>query len=336
VSWKDSTTALLFPIASTQYTITGTNLCQRGYTKYVTVNVISPTENISTNNASLCAGATAHLCVTGTSFTAYTWSDSEQTTCINVTRPGTYSLTATLAECSATASIIIDSGRVTPVSITQNKMIMCPGDTAELCAPNGYSNYSWSNGGRTACIKTTLPGNYFVVITENGGCTALSNSLNVAIYAEEPVQLTVSGDTLQAYGGTNYQWHFDSSIIAGANSAQLIATRNGKYYVTETDSFGCPVTSTVQNITSVGIAQVSFDGEVLVYPNPLQEGSWNLQVSEAWLGGHYELYDATGRLVEAQQIHHLNTSFDPPIASGVYIIRVFTEERSVNLKLIKL
>jgi hypothetical protein len=220
--------------------------------------------------------------------------------------------------------------------ITQDKTIMCAGDTAELCAPGGNNAYAWNDGDTTNCINTTLPGNYDVVVTETGGCTVLSNSLNVAIYPEEPVVLTVSGDTLRVYGGNNHQWYFDDSIIPGATSTVLIATRNGQYYVTETDSFGCPITSTIQNITSVGIAQVSADGEVLVYPNPLDEGSWDLRVSEAWLGGRYELYDATGRLVVEERILKLNTSLDPPVASGVYIIRVIYNKRSVNLKLIKL
>ena len=55
-----------------------------------------------------------------------------------------------------------------------------------------------------------------------GNCIAISNHLTVAVYQANPVVMTVSGDTLHAYGAYQFQWHFfNNSMLTGETGSIL-------------------------------------------------------------------------------------------------------------------
>ena len=149
--------------------------------------------------------------------------------------------------------------------------------------------------------------------------------------------MTVSGDTLHAYNGITYQWYYDNASIPNATSSVLLATQNGQYYVVETDTNGCIATSTPQNITGItGIEQLSNATGIKVYPNPLEAGGWKLEVGNDMLGATCEIYDAGGKQIFTTEIRNLKTEINLEIAQGVYLMRIYSEQKNYTLKLIRL
>lgn len=218
------------------------------------------------------------------------------------------------------------------VEIYINRNKICPGQNAQICAPSGYTNYLWNNGETTNCIYVALSGNYYVTVTENNQCSAISNHLSVYSYPLLYTQITVRGDTLTAYGANSYQWFLNGVSINGALSPTYICTAPGDYSVELIDSNGCMAFS---NPITVGIENLKAD-ELEIYPNPLHEGSWQLKVDEGLIGSLFEIFDERGRLVHRAKIINLNTSIDIDISRGVYFFSLQSANFQFTRKLVKL
>ncbi len=158
---------------------------------------------------------------------------------------------------------------------------MCYGDTAQICAPAGLTSYTWNTGDTTTCINTPNEGNYHVTVSENGNCSATSNQINISIYPQTPVTVSVSGDTLTAYSANSYQWFLNGLPITGATSSIYIAQSSGIYTLQITDTNGCIATSSPILIT--GITEELSEDSITISPNP-STGNWQLKVSAALIG----------------------------------------------------
>ena len=172
------------------------------------------------------------------------------------------------------ASFTINVINNASVNISANKTTFCPGDTAQICAPSGFSNYYWNTGQTTACIYTQSSGAYFVTVSENGNCSATSNQISINVFVSPQVSISVNSDTLRGYGAISYQWLLNDTVIPGATSSQYIALTPGSYTLQITDSNGCTATSSPQIISALNDVA---DNYISVYPNP-SNGSWLLTV----------------------------------------------------------
>ncbi len=219
------------------------------------------------------------LTVTGGSG-GYTYQWSNNSSSANVTNlpSGNYHVTVVDGSgCSGTASITINPSGTDTVVLTPASETICSGDSATYCAPSGYAVYAWNTGDNTACITTTLSGNYYVTVTDNGGCTATSNHVTLSNFTPSPVTISVNGDTLTSYSASAYQWYLNGQAISGATNATYVATQNGNYTVEITDSHGCTYTSSVTTVKVTGINNITPANAIKVYPNPLssrQAGMW--------------------------------------------------------------
>ena len=54
------------------------------------------------------------------------------------------------------------------------------------------------------------------------------------------------------------------------------------------------------------------------------------------MGGVYELYDASGKLVYNAEIRNLKTGIGQDIAPGIYLLRMVLEQKACTFKLVKL
>lgn len=134
---------------------------------------------------------------------------------------------------------------------------LCFGDndgTATVTASGGWGDYTylWSNGGTNASITGLAPGDYWVDITDAGGCTIREEITiigpSAAITADIRVinDLTCVGandgraiiENIQGgYGGYTIQWS-----VGGQTTAEAIELPAGNISVTVTDSEGCSAT----------------------------------------------------------------------------------------------
>ncbi|MFN8311130.1 MAG: T9SS type A sorting domain-containing protein [Chitinophagales bacterium] len=223
-SWSNSggtaAAATFNPTGNTTYTVTATaNNCSASASKNVTVT--SVTAAISGPSA-ICTGTSATLNVISNG-TAFSWSTGATTASINIqpTTATTYSVTATLNGCSATASqqVTVQSS---PAAAISGASGICSGNSTALTASGG-GTYLWSTGANTASINVTPSTNstYSVTVTLGANCTATASK---SITVKQP---TASQQAQTICAGTAYSFH-------GKN-----LTASGTYKDTLTNVAGC-------------------------------------------------------------------------------------------------
>lgn len=278
---------------------------------------------------------TATVTVVNGTATAYIWNNSETTATINGVAAGTYSVTVTgSANCSASASVTVASSTGgTPVTITADQTSFCQLDSAEICAPAGYT-YLWNLGNTTQCITVKQAGNYYVTVTDNNNCTAESNHLAISVLPAPSVGISVSGDSLTAYNAVSYQWYFNGGEIPNATNPTYVMTQTGSYTVRVTGANGCSAYSLP--IVRTAIDVVALQGELSIYPNPLNTGNWTIEAGNDLLGAKLEVLDNNGRLVYKSVITESKSVIAEEFAKGVYWLKVSSEQNSITKKLVKL
>lgn len=264
----------------------------------------------------------------------YVWNNTGSTDTLWNLPGGTYDVTATDANgCTTTGSAVVNTSGSGNVTINGLTTQICASDSAEICAPDGYSSYLWNNGATSSCIRPSLAGNYYVTVTDQANCTATSNHVAVSVLPSPPVSVSVSGDTLKAYNVTTCQWYLNGNAIQGATNSTLIVSVSGNYYVQITDTNGC--TSTSNPIVYSGIANIN-TGNIQVFPNPNQTGNWNLVVTANLLGKPVEITDMKGQILYSSVITNTTSAIQTQLPAGVYLLKLTTGSKTYTHKLIKL
>ncbi len=131
-----------------------------------------------------------------------------------------------------------------PSCLISGNQGLCQGQTVQLCAPSGLTGYLWSTGATSNCTNITVPGTYFVTVTNSIGCTSVcSKSVSYA-----PPCL-ISGGTAICQGtatllsaptgsGTTYLWS------TGSTASSIKVTVAGTYSV-KVKKAGCTNTCSV-------------------------------------------------------------------------------------------
>ncbi|MCS6990593.1 MAG: T9SS type A sorting domain-containing protein [Chitinophagales bacterium] len=223
-----------------------------------------PTVEITViGNTTICANQTTTLDA-GPGFVRYVWSTGDTTRTITVRTGGNYWVRAYTVwngyYGADTVTITVNPTPKRPNLIPQGSRSFCQGGS-RLIVPT-YSGaappsitYLWNTGDTTANLLVTQGGQYWVVITDQNGCTAVSDTEVITVYPLPSPIITANGPTEFCYnqsvtlsappGYTNYSW---SPSGFGQNR---VVTQSGTYYVTVTDSNGCVGTS--QNAITVTV-----------------------------------------------------------------------------------
>ena len=275
---------------TTTYTFTPTaGVCATTATLTVTVNPL-PSAAITAPTTTILTCTTPSITLTATGGGTYSWSNGTAVvgaaSGLNVTSPGTYTVTVTSASgCTATASQIITQDISPPVvAITppSTSILTCTTTSVNLTATGG-GTYSWSNGttvvGTTATIAVNAPGTYTCTVTGTNGCTSsvaqvitqnisLPNS-TIATPSTTILTCTTPSIDLQASGGISYSWSNGTSSIG--TSSLISASTPGTYTVTATGTNGCIGTSSqviTQNISLPNAAITSPATTILTCTTP--------------------------------------------------------------------
>lgn len=210
---------------------------------------------------------------------------------------------------------------------------VCTGDSIVLTAPDGYEKYTWSNGAtgqRIALNNFSQSGEYFVNVSDNNGCSNVSNTINVEILrAPTRPNISLRGtDTLRssAIGGVSiFQWYWNGNIIPGATQREYVATVNGDYTVMVTNADGCTATSNAFTFTG-GITSVNEElstNRIMVTPNPFED-QCTVTLPQA-IGRVLRVVDLTGAVVNTINITDDVSTFDVDLsamARGTYLIQI--------------
>ncbi len=123
-----------------------------GSAQAVVTSVAYPQPTVQSNIPSICSGSTATLNA-GSGYGAYLWSNGKTTQSIDVTQPGTFTVTVTNASgCSGTASFTLSTTAPAAPVIT-GAMPICPGQNLTL----GVGSFSPLTHGQRAIHRAALP-----------------------------------------------------------------------------------------------------------------------------------------------------------------------------------
>jgi hypothetical protein len=236
-------TAMISPTVNTTYTLQGTNgLCNASDTFQLIVN---PLPSVTTSWSGIpcygmCVGSDSAVCATGVS---YLWQPGGQTTAgIHNLCAGNYSVTVTDANgCASTVWTPINQPPALVVTFTNIVNATCSGITNGSVDGNptggtpGYT-YSWSNGATSQTNSGLGAGNYTLIVTDAGSCTAtgtvtISNSIAAPTATITGVSSSCQGQPITftgvGSGGSapySYNW-IDKQLAAsvGTNTTCTVA-----------------------------------------------------------------------------------------------------------------
>ncbi len=298
--WSSSNTSVLNVNASTgagvgngigtatvTYTTTGANGCTSAQT--ATVNVTgSPVASISTTGATaICQGGTVTL--TANPASSYLWNNNATTQSITVSNGGAYSVVISNGPgCSSAASapttVTVNALPVAAIS-ANGSTVFCQGGSVNLTATGG-STYVWSNNTTGATLSANTAGNYFVTVTNANGCTAISNTIAVAVNALPTATITANGPTAFCQGGNVVLTAGGNGAIVWTNNQNtpaITVAASGNYAYTITDANGCSATSTPTTVAvsalpvvpSITGANNVCSGASTLFANTMTGGTWS-------------------------------------------------------------
>jgi len=285
--------------------------------------------------ATFCQGGQTDLTATGGKY--YQWSSPQYPTygdtsqSVELNDAGKYFVIVTDSNgCQAMDSITVKVLSLPAATLSASgPLSICKGSTVQLTATGGKT-YLWSTGEKTSSISADTAGIYYVVVTNDSGCSATSDSLQITVL---PIPSTPTiqqiGNTLVSSSDSNNQWDLNGNAIAGDTGKVLSIVDNGYYTVSVHNAFGCTSTSLAQHVTSgVSESNLSSSLNFRIRPNPLTSTTsieYDLR-NRSYV--KIELIDVLGKQVanlanEAEEPgHHTQTlSLDDKLSEGTYFVR---------------
>jgi hypothetical protein len=207
----------------------------------------------------LCPNESATLTASPGNLPNYLWSNGGTGNSIEITAPGTYSVTVTSTSgCTASRAFVVAPKEFDPPEVI-GAGLLCAGDTLELSVIGSYSTYLWSEGSTSSSILVTESGTYTVTVTAANGCSGTDS----AIVIEGAIaNANIEGRTnrcpgafiiLSATGNfPSYEWS------NGETNNSIIVNAAGTYSLTVSSSDGCTDSVSVV-IVDVPLPSVDFN-----------------------------------------------------------------------------
>jgi PKD repeat protein len=121
---------------------------------------------------------------------------------------------------SSSYTISIDSVSTISVSVS-GSLSICLGETVQLTAQAGFSNYVWSNQETGNSISVSQTGNYAVSAENANNCNGFSDTVRVTVvsppiasYTYQQQQGYVVDFTNTSQGATSFLWNFGSGFTS--------------------------------------------------------------------------------------------------------------------------
>jgi len=215
----------------------------------VTVNTLPPTPAITAGGATtFCAGGSVTL--TSNNATGNQWflngSSINGATAQEyvATASGNYTVQVNngcASAVSAATAVTVNPTPATPVVTASGPLTFCSGGSLTLTSSSAtgnqwYRNSSAINDANAQTLAVTIPGDYMVIATGNGGCSSAPSAVTTVSISTRPnatIATSTSlyvGDTGYAYvssapSGSTYQWSITNGTITyGATSSYIYFT----------------------------------------------------------------------------------------------------------------
>lgn len=348
--------------AGNQTTTTATSLCSGIYTVTVTdsennqiTNVASIGDNFSlTFNPEIlnenCNSADGSIVIHpdgGTAAYSFAWNISGADSIQTNLSAGTYIATVTDANnCMWDTSIVVIEN--SPPSINQmtstNPLCFgdCTGTVGVLASGTGPLTYLWNDAsGSTVSQLTALcDGTYLVQVSDSVNCTT-SDSISISsptLLSMSMIAIDATGPcdgtaTAIVSGGTPpYMFLWDDSTSQTSSTATGLC--QGVYSVVVTDSNGCEMIDSVSVGGTNGLVENSALN-LTIYPNPFST-EITIEIAET-NEVIIAVVDITGKLVREFQFNEPKFQMDlSDLVSGVYFVRLQTNDQNGEIRLVKM
>jgi hypothetical protein len=311
--------------------VTGSSGCYTQYSQQVLVH--TPQISIS-GLRHLCGGAATTLTASG-SVNNYSWSNGITTPDNTLTLPGDYYVTGTdNFGCSTTSDTIHLTIVPLPTVSISGDTPFCANNGTVLTASGNALFYQWNNNVTTAANPISEQGSYYVIATDQRGCSVTSDTIHILPILTAPV-ITQNGNTLETGIFDSYQWFKHNQPISGAIGQTYVPTTAGSYKVRVTNQ-GCDSTSAPLAFTPLGIEDAVTGNHLSVYPNPARD-YLVIAIPEGEKVIHYSIYDATGRAIVQKepvqkQMQQLRLNLPAHAAAGNYVLLLQTGQRHHSVK----
>jgi hypothetical protein len=350
-----STSSNLFTNQQGNYFVVVTDLTSgcSGNSGLQNINILASVIPTITGNPSLniCLGSNIRL-ITGNIYSNYQWwlngapvGTSNDTLTVNL--PGAYMVNVVDANgCNLNSDTAFVSNAIAPAApiISPSGYVeICMGTNLTLATATGYSSYKWYRNGVQAGLLNTVSvsqivglQNYYVVITNSDGCSAVSDTTTIKVNALPTINLSqiptniglgwtppLVGNPpggiftgLGVQGNASSGYYFDP-ISVGVGSFQI----NYAY----TDSVtGCSNSMNISiNVNPTGLAE-NTEKNYSLFPNPSNhffEISGISKVQSLWI------YDSSGKQIDVN-FSHQNDSIircdASNLAPGLYLLLINT------------
>jgi hypothetical protein len=232
-----------------------------------------------------------------------------------------------------------------PISFTSPKkpkitgsLSPCANSVTALDAGAGFTSYSWNTGAKTESIVPTTNGNYFVTVTNTGGCVyseqATVNLLPNPIVSLGPDRSFIGNTILSSTGtnGLNYLWS------TGATTSSINVTLPGIYSLTVVGANGCSASDTVNiNVVTVLFEQGAL-GKVSIAPNPVID-VLQLTVPNGEDISKIQIVNFAGNTVTETSVNPKESVYHIPVTSypsGVYIVKLIGVNGVHSIRFVKI
>lgn len=299
----------------------------------------SPSAPTGNSNQTFCNAATvADLTATGTGVQWYNLATggTPLNNTVQLVDGSHYYATQTIGTCESTNSFDVTVAiTVTPEPTGQGMQVICHSGTVDSLDISGV-NILWYNaftGGQQ--IPSTTPlvmGIYYWATQTINGCESATRFGIQALLQTYNDSVTVTGNTITAIGGQNYQWidcSNNNQNIPGATNMSYTATQNGSYAVV-LGHVNCSDTSVCINITGIDIKEVMNPADVLLCNSVFTK---NIVIIQPAGGYNFQLHNAVGQLIwEGKQIEQHDFSNLP---NGIYLLKAKRNSITQTIKLVK-
>lgn len=263
-----------------------------------------------------------HL-TTSIPFDHYTWNTGSIGTSIVATPPGTYWVeTIDTNGCRSQDTIVLSNlGSLPAVNLGANTAI-CNGNAVTLSAGPGYQSYQWQDGSGDSTYTATLPGTYWVRVTD--GCNFATDSVDITT-GTLSLNLNYNGDTVVCKNALPFTLNAPSGFVDylwqdGTTNTSINVNHIGTYYVTVSDGTGCSGTDTLKVTDCTSITE-NAASPIKFFPNPVDD------VLQLQLSGNkpivLTILSASGQLVLKEQLNSsISTINTNALANGLYLIEM--------------
>ncbi|HZV70503.1 MAG TPA: hypothetical protein VFG10_13200, partial [Saprospiraceae bacterium] len=188
IEWSDGSTDHQFLVSTsgTYYVNVHTDCESYSDTIHVTINNNGP-DVVLPADYSICEGQSTVIDA-GISNVSYLWNDGSQFSQINVTSPGTYSLTVTSACGTDVDSITILNGGLAPIVSLGADTSICAGDVITLFPSYANVNsWTWPDGSDTTFYAASASQEVFVQVAND--CGVAVDTISIGLLPVVPTLL---------------------------------------------------------------------------------------------------------------------------------------------------